>query len=325
MTTPPTHSMQPGLNLEFARSQELDWAGALRAAAAAGYERIEPFVYSEVQLRINSHVDLQTASPYHHLDADRVDAAELRRLSEQLGLRFSALDSHTSLLLPQLGVPQVWRALDLACDLECPLVMSDEGPLPTDWMSLDQAFDILCISLEAIIRHAQTRHVLFALELHNALTARPAYLLRLLQRFGPTELGVNFDTGNSFLAGNDPAQYVRLIASRVVHVHVKDIPAAQLPERGKVTGTRVGVAVGQGVVDLLAVLQALAEADYRGVLSVECDTLPQAQASLPVLRRLINEALESLDSAHVLRRLVDDDPLPSDGRGCPSKQQCVNP
>ena len=65
---------------------------------------------------------------------------------------------------------------------------------------------------------------------------------------------MNFDTGNSFLAGNDPVEYVRLVASRVVHVHVKDIPASQLPERGKVTGTRVGVAVGEGVVDLRGVL-----------------------------------------------------------------------
>lgn len=153
-----------------------------------------------------------------------------------------------------------------------------------DWMTLDQGFDILCISLEAIVRHGQRRGVRFAIELHNALTARPDYLVKLLQRFGPGELGVNFDTGNSFLAGNDPVADVRRVADRVVHVHVKDIPASQLPERGKVTGTRVGGAVGDGVVDVRGVLGVLAEASDAGVFSVECDTLAQAQASGPVLR-----------------------------------------
>jgi sugar phosphate isomerase/epimerase len=213
----------------------------------------------------------------------------LNQLRDALGLRFSAFDAHASLLLPQIGVPYLRRALDLAAEMECPLVISDEGPLPTDWMTLDQGFDILCVSLEAVVRHAQKRGVKFAIELHNVLTAQPDYLVKLLQRFGPDELGVNFDTGNSFLAGNDPVEYVRRVADRVVHVHVKDIPASQLPERGKVTGTRVGVTVGDGVVDLRGVLAALAEAGYDGVLSVECDTLAQAQASCPVLQRWIKK------------------------------------
>jgi sugar phosphate isomerase/epimerase len=290
-------SPEPGLNLEFARSERLGLAGALRAAAEAGYRCVEPYVYAEVALPINSHLRLQTTSAYHHLNADRLDVAWLRRCRDELGLRFSAFDAHASLLLPQLGVPYLRRAVDLATDLDCPLVMSDEGPLPTDWMTLDQGLDILCISLEAVIRHSQTRGVRFALELHNALTAQPDYLVKLLARFGPAELGVNFDTGNSFLAGNDPVAYVRRVADRVVHVHVKDIPASQLPERGKVTGTRVGVAVGDGVVDVRGVLAVLAAAAYHGVLSVECDTRAQAQASLPVLQTWIDEVSHCSGSA----------------------------
>jgi len=279
--------MKPGLNLEFARSERLDLDQAMRAAAEAGYRFVEPYVYSEVSFSLNSHLALRTDSRYHHLNADRPDVPRLNRLRDELGLRFSAFDAHTSLLLPQVGVPYLRRALDVAAEMECPLVMSDEGPLPTDWMTLDQGFDILCVSLEAVIRHAQKRGVKFAIELHNALTAQPDYLVKLLQRFGPDELGVNFDTGNLFLAGNDPVEYVRRVADRVVHVHVKDIPASQLPERGKVTGTRVGVTVGDGVVDVRGVLAALAEAGYDGVLSVECDTLAQAQASCLVLQRWI--------------------------------------
>jgi sugar phosphate isomerase/epimerase len=282
--------MQPGLNLEFARSGRLDWEGAFRAAHDAGYEFIEPYVYSRVSLALNSHLRLSSASSYHHLEAGSSDVVRIGRLCGELGLRFSAFDAHASLLLPQVGIPYLQSALDLAADLHCPLVVSDEGPVPAEWMTLNQGLDIVCASLKPIIRHAQKRGVKFALELHNALTAQPDCLRRLLQRFGPDELGVNFDTGNSFLAGNDPVAYAASVADRVVHVHIKDIPASQLPERGSVTGTRVGVAVGEGVVDLGGVIAVLARTDYAGVLSVECDTAAQARASLSALNRLIHAA-----------------------------------
>ncbi len=282
--------MQPGLNLEFARSEGLDWEGAFRAAHEAGYRSIEPYVYSPVSLAINSHLSLSTISAYHHLEAGNCDVRRVAWLRDQLGLRFSAFDAHASLLLPQVGIPYLQSALDLAAELACPLVMSDEGPVPAEWMTVEQGLDIVCASLEPIIRHAQKRGVRFALELHNALTTRPDCLHRLLQRFGSDELGVNFDTGNSFLAGNDPVAYAASVADRIVHVHIKDIPSSQLPERSKVTGTRVGVAVGQGVVNLAGVLAALATAGYPGVLSVECDTACQAQASLPALNCLIRAA-----------------------------------
>ena len=75
---------------------------------------------------------------------------------------------------------------------------------------------------------------------------------------------MNFDTGNSFLAGNDPVDCLRGVAESVIHVHIKDIPASQLSKRGKVTGTRVGVAAGDGVVDLPGVVGVLAAAGYKG-------------------------------------------------------------
>jgi sugar phosphate isomerase/epimerase len=282
--------MRPGLNLECARSEGLDFEAALRRAREAGYAVVEPFVYAPVTLAVNSHVTVQTLSPYHHLNTATAEPGRIRALCDALGLSLSALDAHCSLLLPQIGVPAVRRVLDLAAEIGCPLVMSDEGPVPAEWMPLERGFDLLCTSLDAVIAHAQARGVRFAIELHNALTTRPEYLQRLLARYGRAELSVNFDTGNSFLAGNDPVAFVRAVASRVAHVHVKDIPASQLPVRGTVTGTRVGVTVGAGVVDLDGIVGVLAAAGYGGVLSVECDTLEQAAASRPVLTRMIEQA-----------------------------------
>ena len=281
--------MQAGINLEFARTEQLCLDDALARAAEAGYRFVEPYVYSPVSVPINSHLVLQGTTPYHHINTEEVDVGRLNRLKQELALEFSAIDAHASLLLPQVGVPYLRRAIELAAEVECPVVMSDEGPVPEQWMSLQQGFDIMCVSLEAIIPHARSCGVQFAIELHNALTARPDMLLKLLERFGADELGVNFDTGNSFLAGNDPVEYLRNVAQRVIHVHVKDIPRYQLHQRGKVTGTRVGVAAGDGVVDLKGIVGVLAEVVYDGVLSIECDSLEQARKSLPYMNRVFNE------------------------------------
>ena len=278
--------MHPGANLEFARTDNLTLDEAMARAAEVGYRFVEPYCYSNLALPINSHLAIESRSPYHHLHSEEADPRQINGLKRRHGLEFSAIDAHASLLLPQVGVPYLCRAIDLAAEVECPVVMSDEGSVP-EWMSLDSGFDVMCVSLEAILPHAQSRGVRYAMELHNALTARPDMLERLLARFGPEELGVNFDTGNSFLAGNDPVAYLGRVADRVIHVHVKDIPESQLHQRGKVTGTRVGVAAGDGVLDLEGIVAVLARAGYQGVLSVECDTLQQARKSFSYLGTLL--------------------------------------
>jgi sugar phosphate isomerase/epimerase len=276
-----------GINLEFARSENLGLEEALVRAAEAGYRFVEPYLYTPIELAINSHLTLESASPYHHLRADQVDCRRLGQLRRSLDLEFSAVDAHATLLLPQVGVPYLRRAVEVAAELECPVVMSDEGPVPSEWIPLEKCFDILCISLEAVLPYARSHGVRYAMELHNSLTTRPDMLVKLLQRFSDEELGVNFDTGNSFLAGNDPVEYLRRVAGRVIHVHIKDIPSSQLHLRGQVTGTRVGVAAGDGVIDLAGIVATLAEAGYEGVLSIECDTLEQARKSLAHMKRLL--------------------------------------
>ena len=279
--------MKAGINLEFARTERLAPEQAMARAADAGYRWVEPYVYSDVALPVNSHLAVRTESPYHHFHSGRTDSAAINELREELGLSFSAIDAHCSLLLPQIGVPYLKAAIDFAAKVACPIVMSDEGPVPEEWMTLDCGFDLMRVSLDEVIRYAHTRGVLYAMELHNALTARPDYLVRLLDCYAPGDLGVNFDTGNAFLAGNDPVDYLKQVAGRVVHVHIKDIPESQLHERGKVTGTRVGVAAGQGVIDLPGIVATLRSVGFDGVLSVECDTLEQARQSRPYLERLI--------------------------------------
>jgi sugar phosphate isomerase/epimerase len=285
--------MQLGIGLEFARGRSVSFNQAAQLAVDAGYRLIEPYVYSPSSLQLNSHLRWDSQSGYHHINANDVDVDATRALMHGLDLHFSAFDAHSTLLMPHIGIPYVTSAIDLAAQLDCPIVMTDEGPVPHDWIDMNRAFDVMCLSLEQIVSHAQKRRVRVAIELHNALTTRPNYLAMLLRRFAPNDLGVNFDTGNAFLAGNNPAEMLSSIADRIIHVHIKDIPESELPLRGKVTGTRVGVAAGDGVIDLRHILKVLAAAGYSGVLSVECDTFEQAQRSRIYLSGLVQEMNDS--------------------------------
>ena len=76
---------------------------------------------------------------------------------------------------------------------------------------------------------------------------------------------------------------------RLVHLHAKDISVQQGgSERGKVTGTPVGCACGDGVIDWKKVIQIIRKECPRDiVLSVECGTVEQAERSIKHLKPLL--------------------------------------
>ena len=50
-------------------------------------------------------------------------------------------------------------------------------------------------------------------------------------------LRCNFDTGNTFIAGHDPLDYLKTLRKYVVHCHIKDVsPALAAAVRGEETG-----------------------------------------------------------------------------------------
>lgn len=56
------------------------------------------------------------------------------------------------------------------------------------------------------------------------------------------------------------------------------------------TGTPVGCACGDGLIDWHAVVRVLKRAGFNGVLSVECGTEEQAEKSIAYLRKVLAEA-----------------------------------
>ena len=91
--------------------------------------------------------------------------------------------------------------------------------------------------------------------------------LRAWGEIGSPHLGLNFDPSHLHRAGEDVAAAARAFAGAgaLVHSHFRDCP--NRTERGP--GTPEQQVPGRGEVDIPAVLRALQESGYGGVLDLE--------------------------------------------------------
>jgi sugar phosphate isomerase/epimerase len=143
-------------------------------------------------------------------------------------------------------------------------------------------------TLTKVLQVAERHQVYIAIEPHQSITRTTQGLLKVATLVNSPFLRVNYDTGNSFLSGEDPYAGLQAVLPLLVHVHAKDIPHRQAVEaRGKLTGTPVGCACGEGVIDWARVIGILRSANWSGALSVECGTPQQAANSLKNLSAVL--------------------------------------
>lgn len=269
-----------GVNLEFVRHQDKPFEWGVEKAAALGYTHVEPMVHWGRELL--------SEAGYFHSVSMLDDPLRVRRAVEQAGVRLSGLSSHTPLCKPEIGTEYLKQAIRFAAECGAPVVNTDEGPKPK-WSSEDEDFVLMRYTLKEAAQVAEPRGVLIGLECHQQYSRHPEGLDRIAGLVKSPAIGINFDTGNAFLCGHDPYRWLRRVARRLVHVHAKDISLQQSgSQRGKVTGTPVGCACGDGVIDWAKVIQIVRKHCPRDIVfSVECGTVDQAEQSRKHLADLL--------------------------------------
>jgi inosose dehydratase len=71
-------------------------------------------------------------------------------------------------------------------------------------------------------------------------------------------VGVNLDTGNSWIGGADPVEMAKVFKNKIYHIHWKDLGAEYLEKRGKIFGTGFsGIELGTGIIDIQGVIEVL--------------------------------------------------------------------
>lgn len=116
----------------------------------------------------------------------------------------------------------------------------------------------------------------------------PAEIERLLSITDPSLLGLCLDTGHYFYGGGDPVEIAQNSASRIWHLHLKDIRGDVL-DRVRKENTGFLEAVGKGVfcplgagnVDIVGVIDTLRAQGYDGWAVFEQDVDPTKPGVAP--------------------------------------------
>ena len=226
------------------------------------------------------------------------DPVLLRRKMESYGVRFSQVDAAYPLSGkdgPIRGVPYVMKSIAWAAQVGCPRVDTTDGLHAPAGLQDEQAMDLMKRSYEQIIEIAEAHRVVVNIEPHGYFTTKPEFMARMLSFCDSPYLRMNMDTGNTFIAGQDPVAFLARFADQVSHVHVKDVSQSlAAATRGKQTGIAVShCALGEGVnaENIKKCLQLLHERGYAGVLSMECEGQggPMIERSLAWLRGTLAE------------------------------------
>jgi sugar phosphate isomerase/epimerase len=268
-----------GINLEFIRHNDKPFEWGVEKAAELGYEYVEPMVHLGREL-------LSEAGYFHSVSMFD-DPLRIKRACEKAGVKLSGLSAHCPLCKPEVSVEYLKQAIRFAAECGAPVINSDEGVKPK-WTTIDEDHCMMRYTLKEAALVAEPRGILIGLEPHQQYSKHPDGLDRIYRLVKSPSIGINFDTGNSYLCGHDPYQWLERVVGRLVHLHAKDISVQQSSsERGKVTGTPVGCACGDGVIDWARVISICRKAKRDIVFSVECGTVDQAAKSIEHLRGIL--------------------------------------
>ncbi|MSU61089.1 MAG: sugar phosphate isomerase/epimerase [Pedosphaera sp.] len=268
-----------GINLEFVRHHDKPFEWGVEKAAQLGYTHVEPMVHWGRELL--------SEAGYFHSVSMLDDPLRIKRACDKAGVKLSGLSAHTPLCKPEISVEYLKQAIRFAAECGAPVVNTDEGPKPP-WTTEVEDFTLMRYTLMEAAKVAEPRGILIGLEPHQQYSKHPDGLDRIYSLVNSPAIGINFDTGNSYLCGHDPLKWLARVVDRLVHLHAKDISDEQSSaERGKVTGTPVGCACGDGVIDWLSVSEICRKAKRDIVLSVECGTVEQAERSIKHLKNLV--------------------------------------
>ena len=226
------------------------------------------------------------------------DPALLRRKMAALGVQFSQVDAAYPLSGkdgPLRGVPYVMKSIAWAKLAGAPSVDTTDGLHAPEGLQDAQALDLMKSEYEQIIEVAEAHRIVVNIEPHGYFTTKPEMMEKMLAFCDSPYLRLNMDTGNTFIAGQDPVAFLKRFIHKVSHVHAKDVSESlALSVRGGQTGIAVSqCALGDGVNadNIRQCIGLLRDQGYQGVLSIECEGQggPMLEQSLAWLRKTLKD------------------------------------
>jgi len=225
------------------------------------------------------------------LDANPFD---VKRMFEDRELALSSICAHANLLDPtspsRYGTAQIIKAVKMAGAIGVKHVITAEGDPRTPFgKSLTTAEAIFSIAekLYEPLRFAEDYGVKILIEPHGHITDSVKLMGEVLDKCNSPALGINLDTGNLWLGGGDSLEMIDKLGSKIEHVHWKDLPAEMIEKRGTQFGCGMSLtALGDGVIDIKAIFNALVKADFNGYSTLEIAGEEAVLKSFDYLKKL---------------------------------------
>ncbi len=202
-------------------------------------------------------------SPTVSLDTNPFDVL---RLFQRYGIEPSTVCAHATLLEPSnpglFGTAEIMKAIRFAAAIGVKDVITTETDPRSEWarkLSYEQRVFVIAEKLHEPVRMAADYGVRLLLEPHGPITDSIDGIRDVFDLLGnPESLGVNLDTGNSWLGGADPVEMARVFKDKIHHVHWKDLGPEWESKRGTVYGCGFStIALGDGVIDVAGVCRVL--------------------------------------------------------------------
>jgi len=214
--------------------------------------------------------------------------AKIRALAAAAGIELTAVCAHANLLDPPApdiyGTNEIIKAIRLAALLGIQEVITTEGDPKTEFgehLARGEQIFAMVEKLRSPVQWAAELGVKLLLEPHGRVTDTLDGMAAVLEKLGhPETVGVCLDTGNAWLGGAEPLDYVRTFGRRIGHVHWKDMPAEMAEQRGKLYGCGMAVIpLGDGVVGIPAIVKALKQSGFDGATTLEIFGAEQVKTS----------------------------------------------
>jgi len=219
----------------------------------------------------------------------------LRRYLDKMGLKVSQIDGSYPLMGPDgsaFGVQYVQQSIRFAAEIDCPMVDTVDGAFEIEGLSKEEVFRITCDNYRQCLPWAEDYDVIINVEPHGPYTTDVDFMQRLFEHFDSEHLRLNMDTGNTFIAGLDPLEYLKSLRKYLTHAHIKDVSEGLAAAvRGEETGiacSEVPIGGGVNAENIKRCIEYLKETVFDGALSIECYGADEnIRASVEFLRGLL--------------------------------------
>lgn len=230
--------------------------------------------------------------------------AKVRALAAETGITLSSVCAHANLLDPVspdiYSTFEIIKAIRLAASLDIRHVITSEGDPKTDFghsLTPEQRIFAIRERLYTPILWAEELGVELLVEPHGIVTGNIDGMEELLGALGHEQtVGICLDTGNSWLSGSDPLDYVKRFGIRIKHVHWKDMGKEWLPQRGRTFGCGMAtIPLGDGLVNVSRIVTALLDIGFDGDTTLEVAGRENVLLSIERLRAWISASESALE------------------------------